>query len=172
MAKDRPSGGEVVSVGVGAAGDEPVAGQPGQVVGDLGHTVRGAEQPGHQGAQAPVGDAGDGAQGDAQGDGQGLDPRVAKTHGCSSPPVRIHGRVRDPLEDWIRKDPGLPARSAQFRIESTAPLTRSLILTHLISGALARRRGRRSVWVTCRSGTWWSVLRGCCRFPGHRRRWE
>ena len=100
-------GGQVVGVGVRAPGDQPVAAQPGQVVGGLGHGVGGAEQSGHQGAQAPVGDAGDGAQGDAQGAGQGLDPRVAKSHGCSSPPVRIHGRVRDPLEDWIRKDAGL-----------------------------------------------------------------
>ena len=86
---------------------EPVAAQPGQVVAGLGHAVGGAEQSGHQGAQAPVGDAGDGAQGDAQGAGQGLDPRVAETHGCSSPPVRVDGGVRDPLEDWIRKDTAL-----------------------------------------------------------------
>src|SRR6266481_7190738 len=66
-----------------------------------------SEQSGHQGAQAPVGDAGDGAQGDAQGAGQGLDPRVAETHGCSSPPLRGDGGVRDPLEDWIRKDTAL-----------------------------------------------------------------
>ena len=65
------------------------------------------EQSGHQGAQAPVGDAGDGAQGDAQGAGQGLDPKNAETHGCSSPPLRGDGGVRDPLEDWIRKDTAL-----------------------------------------------------------------
>ena len=43
----------------------------------------------------------------AQGAGQGLDPRVAKAHGCSSPPVGGDRRVRDPLEDWMRKDAGL-----------------------------------------------------------------
>ena len=46
-------------------------------------------------------------EGDAQGAGQGLDPRVAETHGCSSPPLRGDGGVRDPLEDWIRKDTAL-----------------------------------------------------------------
>src|SRR5512144_690607 len=66
-----------------------------------------AEQSGHQGTQTPVGDAGGGADGDAEGAGQGLDPRVAETHGCSSPPLRGDGGVRDPLEDWIRKDTAL-----------------------------------------------------------------
>jgi hypothetical protein len=37
----------------------------------------------------------------------GLCPRAAKLHGCSSPPVGVHRRVRDPLEDWIRKDAAL-----------------------------------------------------------------
>ena len=36
-----------------------------------------------------------------------LDPGVAKAHGWSSPPLRVRGGVRDPLEDWIRKDAGL-----------------------------------------------------------------
>ena len=53
------------------------------------------------GAQAPVGDAGDGAQGDAQGAGQGLDPRVAETHGCSSPPFGGEGRVRNPAQSRV-----------------------------------------------------------------------
>ena len=74
-------GGEVVGVGVWAAGDEPVVAESGEVVAGLGHGVGGAEQSGHQGAEAPVGDAGDGAQGDGQGAGQGLDPRVAEAHG-------------------------------------------------------------------------------------------
>ena len=42
-----------------------------------------------------------------KGAGQGLDPRVAKAHGCSSPPVGGDRRARDPLEDWIRKDAAL-----------------------------------------------------------------
>jgi hypothetical protein len=63
-------GGQVVGVGVRAAGDQAVAGRPGQVLGGLGHRVGGAEQTGHQGAQAPVGDAGDGAHGVAEGAGE------------------------------------------------------------------------------------------------------
>ena len=46
-------------------------------------------------------------QAGGQGAGQGLDPKVAEAHGWSSPPVRVHGGVRDPLEDWIREDAAL-----------------------------------------------------------------
>src|SRR5512143_3290868 len=68
-----------VVVAAGDAFDEPVAAQSGQVVAGLIHAVGGAaEQPGHQGAQALVGDAGDGEHRGAQGAGQGLDPRVAE----------------------------------------------------------------------------------------------
>jgi hypothetical protein len=55
--------------------------QAGEVVAGLGDAVGGAEQSGHQGTKTPVGDAGDGAQGDRQRAGQGLDPRVAESHG-------------------------------------------------------------------------------------------
>jgi hypothetical protein len=66
--------GQVVGVGVGAADDEPVVAEPGQVVAGLCHRVGGAEQSGHQGTQAPVGNAGDGAQSHREGAGQGLRP--------------------------------------------------------------------------------------------------
>ena len=59
----EPVGGEVVGVGVRASSDRPMP-QAGEVVACLGHAVGDAEQSGHQGAQAPVGDAGDGAHGD------------------------------------------------------------------------------------------------------------
>ena len=135
-------GGQVVGVGVRAAGDQPVAGQPGQVVGGLGHGVGGAEQSGHQGAQAPVSDAGDGAHGDAQGAGQGLDPRVAKAHGCCSPPRRIHGGVRDPLKDWIRKDAALAGTFSvqQALIDRTRP---GLKIVKVVQAALAAQVARR-----------------------------
>ncbi len=75
----QPVAGEPVAVLARDAGDEPVAGEPGQVVAGLVHGVGGtAEQSGHQGAQALVGDAGNGEHGGAQGAGQGLDPRVAE----------------------------------------------------------------------------------------------
>ncbi len=55
--------------------------------------------------------------------GQGLDPRVAKSHGCSSPPRRIDGGVRDPLEDWIRKDAALAGTFSvqQPGVDGTCP---------------------------------------------------
>lgn len=43
-------GGEVVSIGARAAGDDPVAAQPGEVVGGLRHRVGGAEQSGRAGS--------------------------------------------------------------------------------------------------------------------------
>ena len=115
---------------------ECVAAEPGQVVAGLGHAVGDAEQSGHQGAQAPVGDAGDGAQGDAQGAGQGLDPRVAESHGCSSPPVGGDRRVRDPLKDWIRKDAGLAGTFSvqQPGVDRTCP---GLQLVKVVQAPLA-----------------------------------
>ncbi len=65
------------------------------------------EQPGHQGAQALVGDAGCREQGGAQGAGQGLDPRIAKPQGRGPPPVRVNGWVRDPLKGRAREDSAL-----------------------------------------------------------------
>src|ERR1700757_3697412 len=54
-------GGELVEILARDAGDEVVTGEPGQVVAGLVPGVGGAaEQSGHQGAQALVGDAGDG----------------------------------------------------------------------------------------------------------------
>src|SRR4029077_4796429 len=59
--KPQTVAGEPVAVLAGDAGDERVGAQPGQVVAGLVHRVGGtAEQSGHQGAQALVGDAGDG----------------------------------------------------------------------------------------------------------------
>src|SRR3954453_2662684 len=108
--EDRESeagGGEVVGVGVRTAADDVVAAQPGQVVTGLDGGVAGVEQSGHQGAEAPVGDAGDGAQAVAECAGQGLDPRVAESHGWSPPPLRGGGGVRDPLKGWTGKDAAL-----------------------------------------------------------------
>src|SRR6266851_6269631 len=104
--------------------------------------VLNSEQSGHQGAQAPVGDAGDGAQGDAQGAGQGLDPRVAKSHGCSSPPVGGDRRVRDPLKDWIRKDAGLAGTFSlqQPGVDRTCP---GLQFIEVMQAALAAQVTRR-----------------------------
>src|SRR6266545_7706969 len=53
-------GSQGVAVVAGDAGDQAVAPQPGEVVAGLVHAVGGAEQSGHQGTQALVGDAGDG----------------------------------------------------------------------------------------------------------------
>ena len=75
-------------------------------------------------------------QGDAQGAGQGLDPRVAEPHGCSSPPLRGDGGVRDPLKDWIRKDTAL---TDTFSIEH-AGVDRTgvgLQLVEIVQAALA-----------------------------------
>ena len=72
----------------------------------------------------------------AQGAGQGLDPRVAKSHGCSSPPVRVDGRVRDPLEDWIRKDAALAGTFSvqQPGVDRTRP---GLQLVEVVQAAVA-----------------------------------
>ena len=59
--KPQPIGGQAVEVAAGDAGDEPIASEPSQVVtGLVGGVVDAAEQSGHQGTQALVGDAGDG----------------------------------------------------------------------------------------------------------------
>ena len=78
----------------------------------------------------------------AQGAGQGLDPRVAETHGCSSPPVRVDGRVRDPLEDWIRKDAGLAGTFSlqQPGVDRTGP---GLKLIEVMQAPLAAQVARR-----------------------------
>ena len=70
-------------------------------------TAAGGEQSGHQGAQALVSDAGCCQQGGAQGAGQGHDPRIAESESRGPPPVRVGGRVRDPLKGWTRKDGAL-----------------------------------------------------------------
>jgi hypothetical protein len=56
----------------------PTLAKPGQVIAHLGAAVGSGQQLGNTGAQAPVGEAGDGQQGGAQGAGQGHDPRVAE----------------------------------------------------------------------------------------------
>ncbi|MCF1815938.1 MULTISPECIES: hypothetical protein [Mycobacterium] len=58
--KPQAVAGEPVAVLAGDAGDQAVDPEPGQIVAGLVHgVVRTAEQSGHQGAQALVGDAGD-----------------------------------------------------------------------------------------------------------------
>jgi len=59
--KPQPVAGGPVQVAARDSGDQPVDTQPGQVVAGLvGGVGRIAEQAGHQGTQALVGDAGDG----------------------------------------------------------------------------------------------------------------
>ena len=75
-----PIGGEVVGVGAGSSPDQALHPEPGEVVAHLVDGVvgrRDAEQMGHLGAQAPVGES-EGVQGDAQGAEQGHDPRIAE----------------------------------------------------------------------------------------------
>src|SRR5207344_1809681 len=88
-----------------------------EVVTGPAHRVALTEQSGHQGAQALVGDAGDGEQADTEGAGQGLDPRVAEPQGWGPPPLRGDGGVRDPLKGWTRKDAAL---ADAFSIEQSA----------------------------------------------------
>ena len=82
--------------------------EPGGVRAVVGDGVGGpAEQCGHQGAQALVGDAGDGEHAGTQGAGQGLDPRVAEPQGRGPPAILGDGGLRDPLKGWTRKDAAL-----------------------------------------------------------------
>ena len=99
--------GEQVGVGVREAFDQAVEPQPGEVVAHLVGGVGPAEQFGHPGAQAPVGEP-DGVQGGAQGAEQGHDPRVAEPQGWGPPAIRVHRWHRDPLKGWTRKDTTLP----------------------------------------------------------------
>ena len=102
----------------GDAGDEPVDAQPGQVVAGLVHGVVGAaEQSGHQGAQALVGDAGDGEQLVHRA------PARAWTRGSPNRkagallPILGEGGPCDPLKGWTRKDAAL---TDTFSIEQAA----------------------------------------------------
>ena len=71
-------GSQGIQVAVRDPGEQAVAGQARQVAGGLIDGAGGAEQSGHQGAQALVRDAGDGAQRVGEGAGQGHDSRVAE----------------------------------------------------------------------------------------------
>lgn len=66
----------------------PVQPQLAQVIAGLGAAVGDAEQAGDEGAQAPVGDAGDGMQRQAQGAGQG--------HGAWVPEAQRSGSLALP----------------------------------------------------------------------------
>jgi len=68
-----------------------------QIVAHLVDAVVGAEEGGHLGAQAPVGEPDDGVEGDTQGADQGHDPRVAEPQGRGLPAVRGERGQRDPL---------------------------------------------------------------------------
>src|SRR5258708_15115066 len=99
--------GEGVQVAVRDAGDEPVAGQAGQVVGGLVVAVGGAEQAGHQGAQALVRDAGDGVQRAGEGAGQGHDSRVTEPQSRGPPAILREGGLRYPRKGWTIEDTSL-----------------------------------------------------------------
>jgi hypothetical protein len=104
-----PGRGDPVGVGAGDPFDQPFEAQPSQVVA---HPVAGvalrAEQRGHQGTQALVGDrSGDGVDGQGQRAGQGHDPRVAEPQGRGPLPAVLDGGVCDPLKGWARKDAAL-----------------------------------------------------------------
>ena len=98
-----PVTGQDVGVAVREPGDEAFEAQPAQIVGHLRAGVVGAEQPGDVAAEPLVGDPADHVAGDGEGAGQGHDPRVAEPQGWGPPPVH-HGRRRDPLKGWARKD--------------------------------------------------------------------
>ena len=129
--------GESVAVVARDAGDESVDPEPAEVVAGLVHGVgRAAEQPGHQGAQALVGDAGDGGQGGAQGAGQGLDPRVAEPQGRGPPAILGEGGPCDPLKGWTRQDAAL---TDTFSIEQAVLIARARACS---SSRWASRRGQ------------------------------
>src|SRR6266542_4320497 len=74
-----PVGGDPVEVAAGQSLDEAFEAEAGQVVAGLVDGVGGAaQQRGHLGAEAPIGDAGGGGHGSSKGAGQGLDPRIAE----------------------------------------------------------------------------------------------
>jgi hypothetical protein len=97
---------------VGVAGveslDEAVQAEPAEVVAHLVAGVGLAEQLAHLGTQAPVGEADDGVQGQAQGTEQGHDPRVAEPQGRGPPAFGGDRGQRDPLKGWARKDTRTP----------------------------------------------------------------
>jgi hypothetical protein len=61
-----PVGGQDVGVGLGQPGDQAIEAESAQVTTHLAHRVRHAEQGGHLGAKAPVGEPGDGVHDSAQ----------------------------------------------------------------------------------------------------------
>ena len=61
------------------------------------------QQAGHQGTQAPVGDAGDREQHGGDRAGQGLDPKVAEPQCGRLPALPGEGGPGDPLDDWTHK---------------------------------------------------------------------
>jgi len=97
---------------VGVAGvetvDQPVEPEPAQVIAHLVAGVGRAEQLAHLGTKAPIGEADDGVQAQAQGAEQGHDPRVAEPQGRGPPALGGDRGQRDPLKGWARKDTALP----------------------------------------------------------------
>src|SRR6266567_5620089 len=103
VGEQQPVAGQGVAVAAGHAFDQPVTAQPGQVVAGLVHAVGAVQQAGHQGAQAPVGDAGDREQHGGDGAGQGLHSKVAEPQ-CGRLPAAVgDGGPGDPLDDWTHK---------------------------------------------------------------------
>ena len=102
-----PVGGQGVSVGMLAPFDQAVEAQPGEVVAHLVSGVGHAEQMGHLGTKAPMGES-ESVEADTESAEQGHDPRVAEPQGWGPPAVGGDRRLRDPLKGWARKDTALP----------------------------------------------------------------
>jgi hypothetical protein len=90
-------GGEHIAVGALDPADQALESQSAQVVGHLGAAVGTAEQAAHLGAEAPVGEADDGIQQDAQGAGQGHDARIPEAQSSGSLALLQRG-LRDPRQ--------------------------------------------------------------------------
>jgi len=78
--------------------DQPFASETSQVVGHLAWSVGLAEQAGHLGTQAPIGEAGDGIQRDAQSADQSHDAWIPEAQGSGSLALLNRGQC-DPLKE-------------------------------------------------------------------------
>jgi hypothetical protein len=111
-----PVDGEHVGVGAWQALDEALAAKPGQVVAHLVWRVGGAEQGGHLGAKAPMGEPDHADKHRAQGAGQGHDPGIAEAQ-RSGTASRLARWLCDPRKGWARKDTAL---TGPFSVQQTA----------------------------------------------------
>ena len=116
--------------------DEAVEAQPGQVVAGLVDGVGGApSRPVIRARRLLLVKPVTAQQADAQGAGQGQDPRVAEPQGRGPPAILGEGGPRDPLKGWTRKDTAL---ADTFSIEQAA-VDRTGLGLQLVE--MGRRRG-------------------------------